>query len=79
MKIDLANGAIDTTRVHSLKAYRLHSNETDIAWTDTRDFEKFLSTVKVKHTYDFTSYSVGGHTFSYCTAVFQNYADEIFK
>ncbi len=79
LKADVANGTIDTTLVHSMKAYRLHSNETDIAWTDTRDFEKFLGTVKIKHTYDFTSYSIGGHTFSYCNAVFQNYADEIFK
>ena len=79
MKSDIAGGAIDTALVHSMKAYKLHSNETDIAWTDTRDFEKYLGSVGVKHTYDFTSYSIGGHTFSYCNAVFQSYADEIFK
>ncbi len=78
-KADVASGAIDTSRVHQLKAYKLHSNETDIAWTDTRDFDKYLGTLKIRHTYDFTSYSEGGHTFSYCNAVFQNYSDEIFK
>lgn len=79
MKSDIANGTIDTSLVHSMKAYRLHSNETDIAWTDTRDFEKFLTTVSVKHSYDFTSYSIGGHTFSYCNAVFKKYSAMLFK
>ncbi|NLD93186.1 MAG: hypothetical protein GX639_11025 [Fibrobacter sp.] len=79
MRADVASGAIDTSRVHQLKAYKLHSNETDIAWTDTRDFEKFLGSLNIRHTYDFTSYSEAGHTFSYCNAVFQHYSDEIFK
>jgi enterochelin esterase-like enzyme len=79
MKSDIAGGVIDTALVHSMKAYKLHSNETDIAWTDTRDFEKYLTTVGVKHTYDFTSYSIGGHTFSYCNAVFKKYAIALFK
>lgn len=79
LNADIVNRTIDTSLVHSLKAYRLHSNETDIAWSDTRDFEKYLVTVNIKHTYDFTSYSIGGHTFSYCNSVFQSYADEIFK
>lgn len=79
MKADIASGAIDTAAVHTMKAYKLHSNETDIAWTDTRDFEKFLGSCSIKHTFDFTSYSIGGHTFSYCNAVFQQYAVEIFK
>jgi len=79
LKADIASGTIDTTLVHSMKAYKLHSNETDIAWTDTRDFEKFLETIKIKHTYDFTSYSIGGHTFSYCNAVFKKYSTLLFK
>lgn len=79
MKADIASGAIDSAAVHTMKAYKLHSNETDIAWTDTRDFEKYLGSCGIKHTFDFTSYSIGGHTFSYCNAVFQQYAVEIFK
>ena len=81
MKSDIASGAIDTAAVNSMKRYRLYSNPTDIAYTngDTPNFEKFLCTVGIKHTYDFTSYSIGGHTYSYDNVAFQKYAVMIFK
>jgi enterochelin esterase-like enzyme len=81
MRADIASGAIDTSAVNSMKRYRLYSNPTDIAYTngDTPNFEKFLGTVGIKHTYDFTSYSIGGHTYSYDNVAFQKYAVMIFK
>ncbi len=79
MRADIASGTIDTAAVNSMKIYRLHSNPTDIAWGDTQDFEKFLGTVGIKHTYDFTSYSIGGHTYEYNMGVFQKYVLTLFK
>ena len=81
MRADIADGTIDTSAVNSMRRYRLYSNPTDIAYTngDTPNFEKFLGTVGIRHTYDFTSYSIGGHTYSYCNVVFQKYAVMLFK
>jgi pimeloyl-ACP methyl ester carboxylesterase len=81
MRADIADGTIDTSAVNSMRRYRLYSNPTDIAYTngDTPYFEMFLGTVGIRHTYDFTSYSIGGHTYSYCNVVFQKYAVMIFK
>jgi enterochelin esterase-like enzyme len=81
MRADIASGAIDTSAVNSMRRYRLYSNPTDVAYTngDTPNFEKFLGTVGIRHTYDFTSYSIGGHTYSYCNVVFQKYAVMLFK
>jgi hypothetical protein len=79
MRSDIASGVIDTSAVNSMKAYRLHSNPTDIAWTDTRDFDPFLTSVGVKHTINFTTNTPGGHTYTYDNEVFRRYAVEIFK
>lgn len=81
MKEDIASGIIDTAMINSMKLYRLHSNPTDAAYTngDTPSFERFLTSVGIKHTYDYTSYSIGGHTFSYCNGVFRNYSGMLFK
>jgi len=81
MAADIASGVIDTAAVNSMKLYRLHSNPTDAAYTngDTPSFEEFLTSVGIKHTFDYTSYSIGGHTFSYCNGVFKNYSSMLFK
>lgn len=79
MKSDIASGVIDTAAINSMKAYRLHSNPTDIAWSDTRDFDPFLTSVGVKHTSNFTTNTPGGHTYTYDNEVFRRYAVQIFK
>jgi predicted peptidase len=79
MKSDIASGVIDTAAINSLKAYRLHSNPTDIAWSDTRDFDPFLTSVGIRHTTNFTTNTPGGHTYTYDNEVFRRYAVQIFK
>ncbi len=78
-RADIQRGVIDTAAINQLKLYKLSSNETDIAYTDTFDFEAFLTSVGIKHVYDFTSYNGGGHTYEYNTGVLKLYLIELFK
>lgn len=76
---DVAGKAIDVESINQIKLFKVYSNPSDIAYSDTDSTSRLAASAGISHTTDFTTRTIGGHTDPYWNEVFRKYAPLLFK
>lgn len=79
MKSDVAGKLIDVVALNEMKLFKVYSNPTDAAYGDTDTTSMVADSLGIRHTKDFTTRTMGGHTDPYWNEVFRKFAPLLFK
>ena len=79
LKADIRSKVIDTATINQLKIVKAFSNPSDAAYGDTDTTCRLMDTMGIRHAYDGTTKTTGGHTPVFWNEVFRKYAPTIFK